>query len=53
MLHSRCYEYEEEDHMNLKDDVLSRIVANNRARDWRKNDIEITLSDVRVVLLRE
>ena len=38
---------------DLKDDVLSRIVANNRARDWRKNDIEITLSDVRVVLLRE
>ena len=38
---------------DLKDDVLSRIVAYNRARDWRKNDIEITLSDVRVVLLRE
>ena len=38
---------------DLKDDVLSRIVAFNRARDWEKKDIAITLDDVRVVLVRE
>ena len=38
---------------DLKDDVLSRVVAFNRIRNWQKNDMEITLNDVRVVLLRE
>lgn len=38
---------------NLKDAVMSRVVAFNRARDYQKQDIAITLNDVRVVLLRE
>ncbi len=37
----------------LKDAVQSRVVAFNRVRDFQKQDIAITLDDVRVVLLRE
>ena len=37
----------------LKDAVQFRVVAFNRVRDFQKQDIAITLNDVRVVLLRE
>ena len=38
---------------DLKDAVLSRLVAFNRSRNLQKHDKAISLSDVRVVLLRE